>query len=301
MTKVALIDIGSNSIRMVLYQIDAQRQYHELERYRHFVQLAKDMTAAGEINTANFQSGIAALRQFQQIINQQQVDQVIATATEAIRQAKNKQDFIQAAWQQAQIKIRVLSGKQEAAYDALAIQTDLQLQNFLFLDTGGGSFEMGAVGQQELLQAGSWPFGAVKLYDSLHAPTQLSSTQIKKVQQHLQQGLQQINSHNMRRLVVIGGVHRTLFTIMDQPAAHWLSAAKVNSWVQLIQQNSLAQNLTLEHMETQRAPFMPAGLLPLKTIIDYFAVQQICFSKAGLRNGILQEYLEQISLDSIPG
>lgn len=295
MSKLALIDIGSNSIRMVLYQINVKQQVKELKRYRHFVQLAKDMTATGAINQDNFTAGIQVLKNFQQIIMEQKVDRVIATATEAIRQASNQKDFIQAAKQQAQIAIIVLTGQQEAEYDAIAIKTDLHLTDFLFLDTGGGSFEMGVVQQQKLTQADSWPYGAVKLYDYLNNPQQLTIAQIKNVQQLLQQKLQKINSQNIRRLVVIGGVHRALFTIMDQPDSHWLAHDKVESWVQLLQQNSLQQNLTLERIEAQRAPFIPAGLLPLKTVMEYFNVKQVCFSKAGLRNGILQEYLEKMN------
>ena len=295
MAKLALIDIGSNSIRMVLYQIDNQYQAQEITRYRHFVQLAKDMTAAGAINQLNFAAGIQTLQQFHQIIIEQQVTKVIATATEAIRKASNQSEFLQAAQVQAQIKIQVLTGQQEAYYDALAIQTHLNLSNFLFLDTGGGSFEWGWRSSQGL-KAASWPYGAVKLYDELHKPQQLSLTLIEQLQQYLFKYMRKIQPSDRLNLVVIGGVHNTLFTVMQQATDHWLPVEQVDSWVKLIEHNSLTQNLKLENMEMQRAPFMAVGLLPLSTVLNYFSIAQICFSKVGLRNGILWEYLQQAAL-----
>ncbi len=295
MAKLALIDIGSNSIRMVLYQIDNQYQAQEITRYRHFVQLAKDMTAAGAINQLNFAAGIQTLQQFHQIIIEQQVTKVIATATEAIRKASNQSEFLQAAQVQAQIKIQVLTGQQEAYYDALAIQTHLNLSDFLFLDTGGGSFEWGWRSSQGL-KAASWPYGAVKLYDELHKPQQLSLTLIEQLQQYLFKYMRKIQPSDRLNLVVIGGVHNTLFTVMQQATDHWLPVEQVDSWVKLIEHNSLTQNLKLENMEMQRAPFMAVGLLPLSTVLNYFSIAQICFSKVGLRNGILWEYLQQAAL-----
>lgn len=295
MAKLALIDIGSNSIRMVLYQIDNQYQAQEITRYRHFVQLAKDMTAAGAINKPNFAAGIQTLQQFHQIIIEQQVTKVIATATEAIRKASNQSEFLQAAQAQAHIQIQVLTGQQEAYYDALAIQTHLNLTNFLFLDTGGGSFEWGWRSSQGL-QAASWPYGAVKLYDELHKPQQLSLTLIDQLQQYLFKYMRKIQPSDRLNLVVIGGVHNTLFTVMQQAADQWLPVEQVGSWVKLIEHNSLTQNLKLENMEMQRAPFMAAGLLPLSTVLNYFSIAQVCFSKVGLRNGILWEYLQQAAL-----
>ena len=295
MAKLALIDIGSNSIRMVLYQIDNQYQAQEITRYRHFVQLAKDMTAAGAINQLNFAAGIQTLQQFHQIIIEQQVTKVIATATEAIRKASNQSEFLQAAQVQAQIKIQVLTGQQEAYYDALAIQTHLNLSDFLFLDTGGGSFEWGWRSSQGL-KAASWPYGAVKLYDELHKPQQLSLTLIEQLQQYLFKYMRKIQPSDRLNLVVIGGVHNTLFTVMQQAADQWLPVEQVDSWVKLIEHNSLTQNLKLENMEMQRAPFMAVGLLPLSTVLNYFSIAQVCFSKVGLRNGILWEYLQQAAL-----
>ena len=295
MAKLALIDIGSNSIRMVLYQIDNQYQAQEITRYRHFVQLAKDMTAAGAINQLNFAAGIQTLQQFHQIIIEQQVTKVIATATEAIRKASNQSEFLQAAQVQAQINIQVLTGQQEAYYDSLAIQTHLNLSDFLFLDTGGGSFEWGWRSSRGL-KAASWPYGAVKLYDELHKPQQLSLTLIEQLQQYLFKYMRKIQPSDRLNLVVIGGVHNTLFTVMQQATDHWLPVEQVDSWVKLIEHNSLTQNLKLENMEMQRAPFMAVGLLPLSTVLNYFSIAQICFSKVGLRNGILWEYLQQAAL-----
>lgn len=295
MAKLALIDIGSNSIRMVLYQIDNQYQAQEITRYRHFVQLAKDMTTAGAINQLNFAAGIQTLQQFHQIIIEQRVTKVIATATEAIRKASNQSEFLQAAQVQAQIKIQVLTGQQEAYYDALAIQTHLNLSDFLFLDTGGGSFEWGWRSSRGL-KAASWPYGAVKLYDELHKPQQLSLTLIEQLQQYLFKYMRKIQPSDRLNLVVIGGVHNTLFTVMQQATDHWLPVEQVDSWVKLIEHNSLTQNLKLENMEMQRAPFMAVGLLPLSTVLNYFSIAQVCFSKVGLRNGILWEYLQQAAL-----
>lgn len=293
MLKLALIDIGSNSIRMAIYQIKNQQVSQEIQRYREFVQLAKEMTNDGCINDANFKAGVATLKQFRQILDQNHITKIIATATEAIRQAKNQAAFLQAVKQQAQIDIQVLSGYQEAYFDSLAIQKAIDEPNFLFLDMGGGSFELGTVLNHQLAQAHSWPYGAVKLYDRLGQPDCLTVLQQQQLQSLLEPCLQKCQSAHLQQLVVIGGVHRALFEVMQLPANQWQPASVILRWIKRIQHNNLAANSALTNMEFARAPFMPVGLMPLKAIIQKFNIQQINFCSFALRDGILVDFLQQ--------
>lgn len=300
MQKIALIDIGSNSIRMALYQIDDQYQVQEIQRYREFVQLAKNRTANGAINSANFQAGIQALCKFQTIIKSHQIQQVVATATEAVRKASNQSAFIQTAQQVADIKITVLTGQQEAYYDFLAVQQSCLQADFLFLDTGGGSFELGVVQQRQLQQTGSWPWGAVNLFDLLQQPQQLNAAQQSQIRRLILTSLQSISHKTISHLVMLGGVHRCLMEMIGASPATWLTRKQLQKWIVKIINNSLAENLKLSQMEPQRAPFMPVGLLPLATIMEHFQVQQVQFCRNGLREGILVEYIRQLKHQQTP-
>ncbi|UQS82299.1 hypothetical protein MOO45_00985 [Bombilactobacillus folatiphilus] len=292
MTKIALIDVGSNSIRMAIYQIQNQQIIAEGQRYREFVQLAKGMTSDGCINDANFDAGVQALKQFRQVIDQNQVDQVIATATEAIRRANNQKAFLAAVQAQAQIKIQVLSGYQEAYFDSLAIQKAFPTDDFLFLDMGGGSFELGAVINQRLVKADSWSYGAVTLYDLLRQPDCLSRHQQQQLQKLLQPCWSEFKGLTASKLVVIGGVHQVLFEVMQLKANCWQPAQTITRWVERVQHNNLAANSALANMEFVRAPFMPAGLMPLREILTQFAIQQVSFCSYALRDGILADLLK---------
>ncbi|UQS84056.1 Ppx/GppA phosphatase family protein [Bombilactobacillus thymidiniphilus] len=292
MTKLALIDIGSNSIRMAIYQIE-QQQVKEFQRYREFVQLAKNMTTDGCINADNFQAGIAVLVRFRTIIQQMNVTNLKAIATEAVRQAKNQRDFLVAAQNKAAIKINVLTGQQEAYYDYLAIKKVVSKRDFLFLDTGGGSFELCVVHNRQLKQAGCWPYGAVKLYDKLSQPNCLSRQAKSELTNLLRHCWHEINGSNISDLVVIGGVHRSLFEVMQLPFNTWQESLPILRWIERIQHNNLAANSALSNMEFSRAPFMPVGLMPLKNIIEHFAIQRVLFCPYALRDGVLAEFMHQ--------
>ncbi|NVY96352.1 hypothetical protein HU830_04085 [Lactobacillus sp. DCY120] len=296
--QVALIDIGSNSIRLGLYQLDAQFQVQSVRRYRYFVQLGKDMTAQGAINATNFRAGVAALEKLKWLLERELVDQTMVTATQALRQASNQEEFIDAVAQKTGLKIQVLTGKQEAYYDYCALQTPQVPATGAFLDTGGGSFEFGVLEGDKLLEVASWPFGAVQLFDQLQAPDPLSVDQQKTWCQRLQAKLRDLPRPQDQRLILLGGVHQVLFRILNAPNNQWLPTAQVQAQIQQIQRQTVDQNQSLLAIEKQRAPFMPTGLLPLQAVLQAFEIQEVCYCHVSLRDGLLAQYRQKMTASS---
>lgn len=293
MERLALIDIGSNSIRMTCYKIKSATDYTEINRVREFVQLAKNMTPSGAINAQAFNLGVTVLKEFKDIIVKRKTDIVIATATEAVRQASNQAEFLQAVKDATGIQIRVLSGQEESRYDAIGLVHTNDIKDFMFLDTGGGSFELGNVVDQQLVDAQSLPYGAIKIYDQFVKNDKLNSKAQKEILDLFSSKIT-IGQKNIHKLIIIGGIHRAFFKVIDVTQDEWASATDVLKDIRTIQSNTLAANKNLKRMPERRAPFMPAGLMPLRFALQTYNIKKVECSRQGLRDGILFEHLDQL-------
>src|SRR5689334_18803259 len=157
--KVAAIDIGSNSIHMVVARIDAHGHFTLLDRAKEMVRLGKGTLAARALSREAMQSGMQALSTFKRLADAQQIDRVLAVATSAVREAKNGGDFIADIGRQLGIHVDLITGREEARLIHLAVSNALDLRDgaAVLVDIGGGSVELvladaGAVRAQESLK-----------------------------------------------------------------------------------------------------------------------------------------------------
>ena len=117
MKKIAIIDIGSNSIRLVIVQINKDNSFRIIDEIKESVRLGKDMTLEGELNSSRIEMAISTLSFFKRLCIIQNVNEILAVATEAVRKATNQIEFLNRARSELSIDIRVLTGIQEAYYD----------------------------------------------------------------------------------------------------------------------------------------------------------------------------------------
>ncbi len=135
---VAVVDIGSNSVRLVVYD-GLRRSPSPIFNEKVLCGLGKGVAISGRLNEAAVTRALAALRRFRELVRQMGVARVFVVATAASREAKNGPDFIKAAEKAMACKIRVLTGKQEAHYAALGVMAGMPQADGLAGDLGGGS------------------------------------------------------------------------------------------------------------------------------------------------------------------
>ncbi|ADY52294.1 Ppx/GppA phosphatase [Pseudopedobacter saltans DSM 12145] len=187
----AVIDIGTNTFHLLIGEVKNGRS-EILFRQTIPVKLGEGGgISRGEIIPAAYQRGLDALKIFKDRIDEFKVKQIKATATAAVRDAKNGVDFINDVYKQNQIKIDVINGQQEAEYiykGAKAAQI-LSREKALIIDIGGGSTELIIADHRQIFWKESYRIGAARLLSDFHKSDPISSLDIFNLNKHLQEVL----------------------------------------------------------------------------------------------------------------
>ena len=140
-SKLAIIDIGSNSVRLVIYP-DSGKYPYPLFNERINCRLGEELFETGNLSTRSISSTLKALQRFSIIIKNMEVKHIVPVATAAVRNSKNNNEFILPAEKILSSKIRILTKNEEAELAALGLVSNVPIKNGIIADLGGGSLEL---------------------------------------------------------------------------------------------------------------------------------------------------------------
>ena len=163
--RLAAIDIGSNSIRLVVAEAQRQGRYRVLDEEREATRLGRSLASTDRLDEEAIEAALAALRRFQTIVAGIGVESLHAIATCAVREANNGNEFCQRVLRQFDLKIEVISAEQEAqlAFHSVRRRFDLAGKNTLVVDIGGGSTEIVLASGDHIEAIYATCLGAVRL------------------------------------------------------------------------------------------------------------------------------------------
>ena len=142
MINLAVIDLGSNSVRLRVTEIDESGNYNLVRYEKEYVRLSENMGPEKMLKPTPMERTIAALKDFKQICMVLENVRVIAVATAAVRQAANQIEFLKRVKEETGFNIKVISGEREAYLDYVGVTRTLPIKNGLIIDTGGASMEL---------------------------------------------------------------------------------------------------------------------------------------------------------------
>lgn len=302
MTVVAIMDLGSNSTRMIVSQVEADGSYEVLRREQSMVRLSEGMGADKVLQKEAIERTIDVMKGFKKVAQAEKADVIIPTATAAVRQAANKADFIEQLEAKTGLKLRVLTGVEEAHYDYLAVVNTLPFKDCLIIDTGGGSVELIWVRAQKMVQAVSVPIGAVNLTEAHLERDVVEAASLFRAMLAVERQLSNISWLGETRqlpVVALGGSNRTFAKIsrrerqmMDLPIhGYRLTTDDVFDIFDNVLKHDLDGRKSIPGLAKERADIIVGGMLPLVTVLQYVDATQVTFSQAGLREGLIFEYI----------
>ncbi|ADL52556.1 exopolyphosphatase [Clostridium cellulovorans] len=301
MKKVAIIDIGSNTIRLVIFQIEGE-YFRVLDEDKNTARLGKDIEADGSLNPARMKKAVEAMKEFKSLCHEEGVEEIHAFATEAVRKAKNRQQFIENVRQESGIEIRVLNGLEEAFYDYFATVNTLDIEDCLMMDIGGASTEFVLIKNRELVNSISIPFGSINTAEKF----QLQETVSKKTSEEFKEFIfREFNKISWLKeavslpLVGIGGTMRTLAKIDRKKKAYPIDKIhnyKIESKVIVELFNEVADmdlksKRKIKGLSKDRADIFMGALSVIRNLIDYCSIKEIVISGTGVREGFTYEYI----------
>lgn len=306
MENLAIVDLGSNSARMAITEIAPDGRFREIKRVKENTRLSEGMGREKMLQEDAMNRTIAALKRFKQIYEEMPHTQVRAITTAAVRQARNRQEFLNRVQKEVGIRLQVLSGKKEAYYDYLGVIRTMKLNYCLILDVGGASCELVLVQQRRARDLISIPVGAVTLSEQFHLNGYVRSADLFRAQVAMNERLTKIpwlRYATRVPIVLLGGANRTLARMTwsyhhrhrRQRSIHGyqLSSRVVFATYRELLNRNLAQRKRMPGLEPERADIIVGGMLPLVSLLQRNSDGRVIFSESGVREGIITEYVNQ--------
>jgi exopolyphosphatase/guanosine-5'-triphosphate,3'-diphosphate pyrophosphatase len=289
----AVIDIGSNAIRLVVYGGPPRAPmpiYNEKAR----IALGESVDRTGEIEPKIMKSAIAALVRLESLTKAMQVGELRVIATEATRRAKNGAEFLEKA-AAAGVPVDLISGQAEALASALGVVCDTPWATGYVADQGGGSLELAQIVDGEPRQPISMPFGTIPLSNRRG----LSS---KALAHDIEAALSANGNFEVQKglpLHLVGGAWRTLGRLHMQVTNYPLSILSnytmpIDATIELAQAVGNQEAMEKSGVVAEgRIPFMPSSLLTAEALVRVLKPSELVVSVYGLREGLLYDRLSQ--------
>jgi exopolyphosphatase/guanosine-5'-triphosphate,3'-diphosphate pyrophosphatase len=302
--RLAVIDLGSNSFRLVVFTANGGWWQRTDEIYEP-VRIGEGMAASGRLGAKPIERALATLDVFAHFCRASRLaqDEIDAVATSAIRDAENSADFLALARTGTGLPIRVLSGEQEAHYGYLAAVNSTTLSDGCVLDLGGGSLQLVHVAERLAQQSGSWRLGAVRMTERfLPGGEPAKPRQLQQLREHVAAKLgraswlrEALAAGGGGRLVGIGGALRNLAAAAQRAAGlptgggvqgMVLDAEALAQLVERLAGLPAAERSRVPGIKPARADLILAGAIVLQSVLRASGAHGIEVTEAGLREGV---------------
>ena len=291
--KQAVIDIGSNSMRLTVY---------ETTETGGFTILFKDKVMAGLAGYVEDRA-VLGLMSFRNTLEALNITQVSVFATASLRNITNTTQAVSTIQRATGFSIEVISGEEEARYGYAGAMEELDLSDGLFVDIGGASTEVVRFADRQLITANSCPVGSLKLYRDWVKKILPNREAIQNMEHAIQQAMEGVIHQSVPQglpLVCVGGTSRAALKLAKRVCHLPESANRIS--IQQLQQvcaalcasQKAAADLILK-VEPERIHTMIPGLLILRHIVEGFGAGEMIVSQYGVREGYLCQKIRKAS------
>ncbi len=295
---LGIIDIGSNSMRLVIVQLTDDNSYRIIDDVKHSVRLGKDILPNGNLHPIRMQRAIETLQFYKTLCDAIQTDQIIVVATEAIRKAANQKEFLELVYSLTGLAVRVLEGEEEAYYDYFSVANAFAMSENLIMDIGGASTELIWMKDRKVRNMASLPFGTISISEQLNQAAGNIYEKEKTVTNSLIHTFHQLGwlPHG-KTLIGIGGSFRNIAKIDKKRCAYplelshnyYLPGERLQDIHQLIMTTPAGRRKDIRGLSSERADIIWGATTAINALLMYCGISDIYISGYGLREGIIYE------------
>lgn len=307
MRKLASIDVGSNTIRLLIGSVDSGKILR-LTNELAITRLAENISETGMLKKERMLKSLSALKKFSRLISDFGVDCVKAVGTSALREAKNSEEFLEMVLSETGIKINVISGIEEARLTAKGVLHDMpKSSSSLILDIGGGSTEWILCKDSAIIMTKTIPTGVVKLFEKYIKSDPPSNQDIAELEKEIETVVLPIKSEieksiNKKTSFIGTAGTITTFASMDIGLSEY-DHEKVQNYIIPVQRLEdlsiklislpLNKRQKLKGLEPERADLIIPGIVFTIKVIRILGFENIIVSDDGLLEGILLSLAEE--------
>ncbi len=298
----AVIDVGSNSVRLVVYRIDGRAMTPILNE-KVMAGLGRDLPRTGKLSPEGVDIAMRALRRFATLLEAQDVTHVLPVGTAAVREAKDGRDFAARVKSELGIGLRILSGAEEANLSALGVSAGAPDADGVVGDLGGASLELVEISPKGLGRGETFPLGPFTL-------AREDGFDYGRVNQQVIETLADTRILNKRGgdFYAVGGAWRALGRIDMRMRNHpigvlhhyAMSRAEVLKLADVVRKQSRRSLERLEEAAAKRAETLPYAAVVLERVMLAGQFDRVFISAFGLREGVLIERMSEAALATHP-
>lgn len=297
--KYALIDMGSNSIRLTVYDLD-KTSFKILFKKKIMAELA-GFVEDGQLTQEGIDCACRSLQDFQHTLERLEIENLAVFATASLRNVTNTEDALAQIEQATGIAVEVLSGEMEAEYGYYGTISDVQMEDGLFVDIGGASTELAQFADGKLEKAGSVPVGSLKLYRDCVKKIMPGKDSRKRIEKAIGKALENSGLEDIpaqKQIVGVGGTIRATLRLCTKlcklpEGCRSFSRENLEELTQYLCRNDkAAMNLILLY-EPERIHTLVPGVLLLRCLMDRYGAESVTVSHYGVREGYLRRKIQR--------
>ena len=301
MKKVGIIDIGSNSVRLILVDVYSPSSYRIIDDLKETVRLGDELSEGGKIKKARFDFGIKTMKMFKGVLDVHGVDEVIAVATAAVRKASNGKEFIETVLSETGIKTRILTGREEAEYDYLGVISTIDIDEGLIVDIGGGSTEFVYFEERKIKGALSIPIGSLDISEKFEIMDIITEEKLMNLEKFLKENIQKIKFlKKLKDIPVIGvggtirnigKIHRKKVNFPHEMNHNYrLNRNDVFNILNGLKEKNCEGRKKIRGISKYRSDIIVGVTKFVDVIMEHCNSKELIISASGLREGVLFEY-----------
>ena len=300
------MDLGTNTFHLLIVEGTAVN-FKEIVHEQQAVKLGEGGINKGYIQPAAFERGIGCMQRYQQSLADNNVQQVRAIATSALRNASNGQRFINEVKNQTGIAIEIIDGDAEAAYIYKGVRAGggLSAQNTLIVDIGGGSVEFIICNDKEIKWKQSFEIGAARLMDNFHRHDPIPPESITALNFYLQDALADFfaatSQNKIDNIIGSSGVFESYAVIIESSKGHFFNLKKTRHYtfdkatllsvIENLVLSTHQQRLTNPNIIPVRVDMIVTASILARFIIEKVGGDEIAMSANSLKEGVLAEMM----------
>jgi exopolyphosphatase/guanosine-5'-triphosphate,3'-diphosphate pyrophosphatase len=305
--RIAAIDIGTNSIHMIVVQVRPDLSFEVIDREKDMVRLGAGGLDGRSLTPTAMAAALQTLSKFRRLAESHKVDEIIAGATSATREAENGGDFIAAVDRETGIKIKVISGSEEARliHLAAAYGVDVGSTTACVIDIGGGSVEV-TLGTATQLKVGkSFKTGVIRLTEKFVKSDPLEKRDerrlVKHVQREMQSYLTDLAGKGFERVIGTSGTILSLGALVlvaeqgrvEEIRNQRVPAKSLHRLRKQLVEADLQERLRIPGMDPRRADLSVAGAILFDTILRGLGAEEFTLCDLALREGLVLDYIHR--------
>jgi exopolyphosphatase/guanosine-5'-triphosphate,3'-diphosphate pyrophosphatase len=299
--RIGVIDLGSNTTRLIIIGYTPHHSFRLLDEVRESVRLAEGIGDDGKLTAAAMDRGIATMRLFHRLCHASGVEKIVPVATSAVREATNQAEFLAAIEREAGLQMRVLSAEEEAYYGYLGVVNTLNLHDAFLVDIGGGSTQVTMIRGRGFVRSYSRPLGALRLADRYVRSDPISAKDFRALESAIERHFDELDWLHATGDTVLAGIGGTIRTLaeadmkmrnypLDRVHGYFFSRDRLEALLDMLRGMNQRQREDLPGISRDRADLILGGAVLLLHLMRRGQFGGVLVGGQGLREGIFYEH-----------